>query len=251
MRKKYKPWKNPLGWYINYVKKHIEPTSPSHEVSMRVDIPKGKKNGRALIPCSIYTLTHTIDLNPALVRKRDKKVVKKLPLNKKIKYDSKKYDVMLTKEEKKKGYQLNEIERCSKCGLKTVIAEVCETRYRSCPDIRVKVSDKAKENLTIPVKFGVIKRQIFMHLFFPLILDFFLVAFFLDKFFHVDIIPLDNLITPLLSSFSVLGYILLIVFFGLAIHIAIVMHYSSFKLFKWYINVKPTLKKVKDSINRR
>lgn len=63
--------RNPLRWYIEKVKSCIEPTNPTHNINMNVEIPVGEKEGRALIPCSIYTMTHIIDVNPSLVRNNE------------------------------------------------------------------------------------------------------------------------------------------------------------------------------------
>lgn len=235
---------NPLKWYVGKIKNSIEPTNPTHKISMSVEIPKGQTEGRALVPCAIYTMDHTIDTNPALVRRKDKRVVKKYPVNKKIKYDPKKYDLILTEDEKKKGYELVEIERCSHCGLKTVIAEVAETRYRSCPDIKVRVSDPAKENLVIPVDFGVRKNQILLGIFIPFILDIMIVYLFFSVFFGFNF--LNNLSIKLISSFSSLGYLVIGVGFLFLLHIAILAHYKGYKLFKWYSVTKPTLREVKN-----
>ena len=53
----------------------------SHRIRMNIDIPKGATKGRALIPCAIYSFNHSIDLNPALIRKKDKKKIKDFPVN--------------------------------------------------------------------------------------------------------------------------------------------------------------------------
>lgn len=236
---------NPLKWYISKIKNSIEPTNPTHKISMSVEIPTGQTEGRALIPCAIYTMDHSIDANPALIRKKDKKVVKTYPTGKKIKYDSKKYDLILTDKEKKKGYELVEIERCSHCGLKTVIAEVAETRYRSCPDIKVRVSDPAKEDLVIPVDFGVRKGQIIAGIIIPFIFDFLLIYLFLSTFYNFN--PLNHFFTkPLLTVLPFVGPFLLGLIMLFFLHIAILAHYKGYKLSKWYTKVKPTLIEVKN-----
>lgn len=251
MRRKVNIWKHPYKWYVNRLKNEIEPTNPTHQITMRIDIPKGKTEGRALIPCSIYTLSHSIDLNPSLIRKKDGKILKHLSVNKKINYDSNKYDVRLTPEEKKLGYQLKELERCNHCGQKLVIAELAETRYRSCPDIKVRVADKAKENLTIPVTYGVRTGQIRSFLIFPLILDLILVYSVLT---YVGAIPHSWLDGIFSNSISLLPKVLLwaiglpivLLCFVLVSHFYISTHYRAYRLYKWYSKVKPTLKCVKD-----
>lgn len=235
---------NPIRWYINKIKNSIEPTNPTHKISMSVEIPKGETEGRALIPCTIYTFDHEIDTNPALIRKKDKRMVKKYPTSKKIKYDPKKYDLILTDKEKKKGYELVEIERCPHCGLKTVIAEVAETRYRSCPDIKVRVSDKAKEDLVIPVNFGVRKGQIIAGIVIPFIFDALLIYFFMVNFYGVNI--LNNLTSKIISVLPGIGYFVIGTLMLFCLHIIVLAHYKGYKIFKWYSKVKPTLREVKD-----
>jgi len=248
MRKKYKIWKNPFRWYRNVLRNSIEPTDPTHRINMYVEIQKGKTEGRDLIPCAIYTMDHQIDVNPSLIRKKDKKFLKKLPLNKKIEYDSKKYDVILTKDEKNKGYVLTELERCKHCGSRIVIAEVAETRYRSCPDVKVRVSDPAKDNLIIPVHFGVRRGQILFGMMFPFIFDVVLIWGALTLLY-----PNINVLgTWFHNGLAVIGgvnkiplYIIAALMFLFFAHITILIHYKGFKLFKWYSKVKPTLKEVK------
>lgn len=245
MRRKIRFFENPFKWYINKIKNGIEPTNPTHEVSMRIDIPKGEIEGRALIPCSIYTLSHSIDLNPSLIRKKDGKILKQIPVKQKISYDSNKYDVVLTEEEKNLGYQLKEIERCEHCGQKLVIAELAETRYRSCPDIKVRVADKAKEDLVIPVKYGVRKGQILFFLINPFILDFIFIYIVLHLFFNINLFSFMSI-----SNFSLIPkiflYLILTAFFLFLCHTFISSHYRAYKLFKWYSKVKPTLKKINE-----
>lgn len=249
-RKKYKFYKNPIKWYINLVKNSIEPTNPSHKVTMKVEIPKGKKEGRALIPCAIYTMDHSIDVNPSLIKKKDKKFIKHLPTNKKLEYDPRKYDVILTEDEKNKGYVLEELERCKECGSRVVIAEIAETRYRSCPDVKVRISDKAKEDLIIPIEFGIRKSQVYTQLIFPLILDLLFIYAFLE-FFGISFF--DKLgIFPLFEIFPLIVKISLGLLIGIFfLHCLVFSHYKLYKLYKWYNKVNPTLKKVKNYRHRR
>lgn len=236
---------NPIKWYIGKVKNSIEPTNPTHRINMSVEIPVGEKEGRALIPCSIYSMDHMIDINPSLIRKKDKKIIKNIPTDENIKYDPEKFDVVLTKEEKEGGYVLNEIDRCPHCGLKTVIAEVAETRYRSCPDIKVRISDPAKENLVIPVKFGVRKGQILFTMFMPFILDIFLVWAVLSiKYPQLNI--LGESVAKLIQFNYIFSILLIIPVCLFMCHILVLSHYKAYKLSKWYNFVKPTLEKVED-----
>lgn len=236
---KTKIWQNPYKWYKEYLRSTIEPKSATHNVSMTVEIPKGKTQGRALVPCAMYTLSHEIDLNPSLIRKRDNKIIKKLPVNKRVSFDSNKYDVKLTEEEKLANYKLEEVERCSKCGLKTVIAEVAETRYRSCPDIRVRVSDKAKENLVIPVKFGVRKAEI-THTFYSIFIMDFVFIYAVLSFIFPEINILSSTMNKIVGYNHIIGYISIGLVALFCINVFIVLHYKGYKLFKWYNQIKST-----------
>lgn len=168
----------PPQWYDMYV-------------TMNVKIKKGRDKGAAVIPCAFETLTHSIDLNPSLIRKKDSKDIGYFSDNykfiedknmkgykidkarKKLYFNPKDYMLELTRAEKKQRYYLHTISRCNECGQKTIIADVRETHYRSCPIIQVKLSDKATEDLTIPVKFGCARASFyagFLRYFFVLIL---------------------------------------------------------------------------------
>jgi ribosomal protein S27AE len=174
---------HPIRSYVNSIKHSILPKPYSHQVKMNVLIKKGQKSGTALIPCSIYAMDHSIDLNPALIRKKDKKPLVYInPKDKvtfvedesidtyeiekkKIRYNPNNIVVTLTDDEQKKGYELQQVkleeyERCTRCGQKVVLAEVAQTRYRSCPEIHVKLADPAKADTTVPVEFGVNKADI-------------------------------------------------------------------------------------------
>jgi len=58
------------------MKRSIIPQPYSHQVKMNILIKKGQQSGTALIPCTIYAMDHSIDLNPALIRKKDKKRIR-------------------------------------------------------------------------------------------------------------------------------------------------------------------------------
>lgn len=150
-------------------------------VTLNINISKGSDYGYVHVPCAFETLTHSIDLNPSLIHKKSREFIEffnpkedwkfiedakieNYRINKKKKkvvYNPAKFMIELSKAEKKAGFYLDEIERCSHCGQKTVIAEVKETTYKSCPIIGVKLSDKAAEDLVIPVKFGVARAQFY------------------------------------------------------------------------------------------
>lgn len=150
-------WEKFKAHMVESVTKIPEPT---HECEMVVKIEKGKTSGTLIIPCAVYTLTHSIDLNPSLIKKATGERVKSFAVGEKIAYDPDIYDVKLSEAEKKKGVKLRELERCPNCGQKIVIAEVAETRYMSDPAITVRLSDPAPETLYIPVKFGIIDKEV-------------------------------------------------------------------------------------------
>ena len=250
MRKKYKFYQNPIKWYTNVIKNSIEPTNPSHKIMMNVEIDKGQTEGRALIPCAIYTMDHSIDTNPSLIRKKDRKLIKKLSVNKKIEFDSNKYDVELTDEEKRLGYQLKELERCEHCKQKIVIAELAETRYRSCPDVKVKVSDPAKEDLVIPVQFGIRKGQVLLGMVTPFVFDLLIVYMAITILHPTWNFFTSNIITEIAQKFKPIAYLSLALIGGMIVHIMAVSHYKGYKLFKWYNKTKSSLEKVKNYKHR-
>ena len=246
--KNVKIWQNPIKWYVNKVKNSVEPSSLSHRIRMNIDIPKGQTKGRALIPCAIYSYDHGIDLNPALIRRKDGKKIKDLPVNKSISYDSKKYDVQLTKEEKKQGFRLEEIEKCKHCGQRVVIAEVAETRYRSCPDIKVRVADKAKEDLRIPVDFGINKKDVYFGIWAWTILDAARIYVILNTVFKWD--PLAKGIgaaTTTFPNFMLYGVLLPLSIFGTVLCLVVIgqWHYKAYALWKWWREVKHTVTKIR------
>ncbi len=246
-KNKYKLFSNPIKWYIQNVKDSIEPTNLSHRVRMNIDIPKGATKGRALIPCAIYSFDHSIDLNPALIRRKDKKKISEFPVNKRFSYDSNKYDVQLTKQEKKLGYTLDEIEKCRHCGQRLVIAEVAETRYRSCPDIKVRVADNAKEDLKIPVDFGINKKDVMMGMWSWLFFDSVIVFV---GFSAVTGFNLSEYTTPFISAIpNWVKWIVGIPLVAWVLLMLIVMlsriHYKAYMLWKWWRNIKPTLTKIR------
>lgn len=244
---KAKFFRNPIKWYVQEVKTCIEPTSLKHRIRMNIDIKKGETKGRALIPCAIYSFDHSIDLNPALIRRKDGKKVKDLPVNKNISYDSKKYDVQLTKEEKKLGYKLEQLESCKHCGQRLVIAEIAETRYRSCPDIKVRVADKAKEDLRIPVDFGINKSDVYFGMTFWIIVDAVIVYTIINSVTGWNIgIPINNAFNAIPSTIMMilLTPIFIWLMFWVTIHIARI-HYKAYKLFTWWKQVKHTVTNIR------
>ena len=241
---------NPIKWYVNTVKSSIEPTTLDHRIRMGINIKKGKTTGRALIPCAIYSYDHSIDLNPALIRRKDNKKVKDIPVNKAFSYDSKRYNLQLTKQEKEQGYTLNEIKKCNHCNQRLVIAEVAETRYRSCPDIKVRVADKAKEDIYIPVDFGINKSDVFTGMFAWVVFDMFLAVAAIQYFTKTDFINFginkidavvnipNYMILPIIVILSLFFGLFLLVFLGR-------VHYKAYKLWKWWNEVKHTVTKVR------
>lgn len=229
--------------YKQHMKDSIIPKEYSHQVTMNIEIPKGEKQGHALIPCQIYAMDHSIDLNPSLIRKKDKKIIKHLKLGKRIEYDSETYDVVLTKEEKNLGYELEELERCDKCGNKIVIAEVAQTRYRSCPDVWVTLSDIAKESIIIPVKFGVNKKDI-LTAYWLLPITITGLALITIDFLGIKILP--TIATGQISIAT--GQILFTILFGamlaaLWLYFMPRLIYKNYKLIQWYNTIKHTLTK--------
>lgn len=244
-------FRNPIKWYIEQVKDSVEPTDLSHRVRMHIDIKKGETKGRALIPCSIYSFDHSIDLNPALIRKKDKKKIKEFPVNTKFTYDSRKYDVELTEQEKKQGYTLEELDMCEHCGQKLVIAEVAETRYRSCPDIKVRVADKAKEDLRIPVDFGINLSDVRGGMIWSwVLLDSMIALMILVQFFHVkpmDWISLPGKLMVVYLPHWLLWLILvpLLLFFSVWFLVIVgKIHYKAYRLWRWWSEVKSSVVEV-------
>jgi hypothetical protein len=241
-------WKNPIKWYQKQVLDSVEPTTLTHRIRMNIDIPKGDTKGRALIPCTIYSFDHSIDLNPALIRKKDGKVMKEFPVNTQYSYDSNKYDVQLTEEEIKNGYTLEELEKCEHCGQRLVIAEVAETRYRSCPDIKVRVSDPAKEDLKIPVDFGINKTDVVAGMWAWAVIDGLIIAMLLPVLFNLNwgqwlaqkivaFTPSPILTAMLWVSVAVCSFLVSITL--------VKIHYKSYRLWKWWNEVKDTVTEVR------
>ena len=240
-----KIWKK----YINHIKNSVIPKPYSHSVKMNVEIKKGKKEGTALIPCTIYAMDHSIDLNPSLIRKKDKRLIKNFKPGEKIKYNTKKYDVLLTKNEINKGYILRELERCDKCGQKVVISELKQTRYRSCPSIKIKLGDKSKENVIVPVNFGVNKSDItssywvtpllILISLYGSLLILFPTTFSLNNI-HYASVSISSL-TVKIIQYSIIGVVLAFLW----LYVIPKKIYGFWALHKWYKHIKPTLKKNK------
>lgn len=240
----------PFRAYVRYIKHSIVPKPYSHQVKMNINIKKGQQSGNALIPCTIYAMDHSIDMNPALIRKKDKKVMKYYKPGQKIKYNSNNYTVELTKEEKEQGYVLRELERCKHCGQKLVIAEVEQTRYRSCPSINVKLGDKAKQDLVVPVQFGVNKADITSSYFVvPIFLSIIvlgtlsLLGINWTKYLTFALDKIPN-VTFSAGASSVITIVVTALFLGfLWLYMVPLMLYKNIKLLQWYYQVKPTMKK--------
>ena len=209
-------------------------------VILNVNILKGSDYGYVHVPCAFETLTHSIDLNPSLIKVKSNKEVgwfdpkekwefiadireKDYYVNKTKKhvvYNPHKYLVKLNNAERKQLWELNEIERCNHCGQRTTIAEVKETSYKSCPIIGIRLSDKTDHDLVIPVKFGVARAQFYRwFILYPLILG---------MWFHI-------------INISIIRgeYNLALVALGLS-WISFFYTIRITKLFIWYINNRPT-----------
>lgn len=230
--------KNIVKWYFDDIRSSIVPKPYSHQVTMPISIGKGESEGTALIPCTIYAMDHSIDLNPALIRKKDKKVMKNFEKGKNIEYNSNDYVVELTEDEKKKGYVLKELERCNNCGQKLVIAEVQATRYRSCPSINVRLADKAKEDVVVPVKFGLNKSSIHTRV----VLTLFVVvasAIFTAQLFLGFSIPTITATIPKAVGIITVGLLLTVLWLWFIPRDI----YSTFKTWQWYQSIKHSLVK--------
>ena len=249
--------KHPIRAYANYIKHTMIPKPYSHRIVMPINIRKGQQSGTALIPCTIYAMDHSLDLNPALIRKKDKKVIQNFPANKKYKYRKKvtfnpnDYVLELTEDEKNKGYTLNELERCGKCGQKLVIAELRATRYRSCPSVKVKLGDKAKEDIIVPVEYGINKSDITRRYWYTPLFIFLLIYMTIMVTTGFDGLRwlTGKLSFGMTLSAQPNGYFYWItigIFLTLIWLLFVPVHlYGTYKLFRWYNSVKHTLRKVK------
>lgn len=262
--------KNPIKAYTDYIKHSIVPQPYSHQVKMNINIKQGEQYGTALIPCTIYAMDHSLDMNPALIRKKDKAVAQcfdpkryKFTQDKTIdtfevnqhnvvRYNPNNYVLELTEQEKAKGYRLTELERCKHCGQKLVVAELAQTRYKSCPSISVKLGDNAKEDLVVPVQFGVNKADITS-------------IYWLTPIFYLTIILATamllgydfatiaaNWIVNVIPSIQIgqlggdiLAWILRILCLGfLWLFIMPMSIYRNYKMLQWYNKVKKDMTKV-------
>lgn len=234
--------------YVDHIKHSIIPKPYSHQVKMNIVVKKGQRSGTALIPCAIYAMDHSIDLNPALIRKKDRKLIKMYKPGQKIKYDSNNYVVELTDDEKKKGYVLRELERCKHCGQKLVISEVKQTRYRSCPSIEVKLGDPAKEDTVVPVEFGVNKSDITnMYWATPLLIIgcVWLSLIFLLGHDPLSAFAMEHPIVNFSDSTSlIIAWVLKIALVGFIWVLFIpTLLFKTYSLLKWYYQIKGSLRK--------
>jgi len=261
--------KHPVKSYANYIRHTIIPKPYSHRIVIPINIRKGEQSGNALIPCTIYAMDHSLDLNPALIRKKDKKIMQNFQANKnhkyitdndirgyrvkgkKVIYNPNDYVLELTENEKNKGYILKELERCRKCGQKLVIAELQATRYRSCPSVKVKLGDNAKEDIIIPVEYGINKSDITRRYWITPILFFCLIYITILMTTGFDFISwlTNKLNFGIAIPSQANGYIYWIIIGMLLVFIWLIfipIHiYGTYKLFQWYNSVKHTLRKVK------
>jgi len=266
----------PLDNYIKAIKHSIIPKPYSHSVKMNVNIKKGNRGGTALIPCTIYAMDHQIDLNPALIRKKDKQLLKYIHPNKKYKYvkdeelgkpwyviekNIVKYNpihikIELTDDEKEQGYAMceghgkvkqveySEFERCDKCEQKLVVAEVKQTRYRSCPSIKVVLGDKAKQDVVVPVEFGVNKSDITARYWFiPILIGGSILSTAVLLGWEIPPISLGFTIPNIGSTVTWILNIFLVGFIWL--YFMPQYLYKTYKLFTWYNSVKAQMRRTK------
>ena len=205
----------------------MNPKEATHTVSMDIVIKKGEKTGKALVPCSIYTLSHEIDLNPTLVVKKTGEV-KKVPLGRTFLFHPDEEKLILEKGERVANWQ--EEERCPHCNRKIVIAEVAETRYLSCPEIRVSLSDPVSEDVKIPAKFGVRVREIHERLLMVML---------------VNVLLLLTTYISWLAIYSLGSCLVSIGIIALDLSFLPYLDYQTYKLWQWWRSMKATLQKVK------
>jgi len=205
----------------------VNPKEATHTVSMDIVIKKGEKTGKALVPCSIYTLSHEIDLNPTLVVKKTGEV-KKVPLGRTFLFHPDEEKLILEKGERVANWQ--EEERCPHCNRKIVIAEVAETRYLSCPEIRVSLSDPVSEDVKIPAKFGVRVREIHERLLMVML---------------VNVLLLLTTYISWLAIYSLGSCLVSIGIIALDLSFLPYLDYQTYKLWQWWRSMKATLQKVK------
>jgi len=218
---------NPLRCYLNWIRGSVNPKEATHTVSMDIVIKKGEKTGKALVPCSIYTLSHEIDLNPTLVVKKTGEV-KKVPLGRTFLFHPDEEKLILEKGERVANWQ--EEERCPHCNRKIVIAEVAETRYLSCPEIRVSLSDPVSEDVKIPAKFGVRVREIHERLLMVML---------------VNVLLLLTTYISWLAIYSLGSCLVSIGIIALDLSFLPYLDYQTYKLWQWWRSMKATLQKVK------
>ena len=219
---------NPLRCYLNWIRGSVNPKEATHTVSMDIVIKKGEKTGKALVPCSIYTLSHEIDLNPTLVVKKTGEV-KKVPLGRAFSFHPDEEELRLENGER---IAWQEEERCPHCNRKIVIAEVAETRYLSCPEIRVSLSDPVPEDVRIPAKFGIRVREIHER---------FLATILVDALLSLALwLSVSSLwYYPFASGLWVISIVIL----GLLYLPR--ENYRMYKLWNWWRSMNATLQKVK------
>jgi len=231
--------KNPVSLYLDWLRKSIEPVEATHEITMDILVPKGERVGKALIPCAIYTLSHEVDFNPTLVVKKTEEVKRELPKNKPFIYHPETEEVKL---EKGEYVAWEQEERCPECQRKIVIAEVAETRYKSCPEIQIALSDPVKNDLKIPARFGIrfgdvrgaIISAIFNDALIAILLCALLFPASLPKLPPLPQIDISTFISPTL----LLG----IAFALLGVYMLPRSNYNAYKVWQWYSSVKHTLK---------
>jgi hypothetical protein len=243
-----------------YQKEFVEsvlPEEPDHAVMMNIEIKKGETFGEVIVPCTLYTLNHAIDLNPSLIKKKTKEVIKNFKVGEKVTYNPDEAEIILTEEEKKRSpaleiEQLEEYESCPYCHQKAVIATVKQTRYRSCPKVGVELSSPAEADVVIPVQYGIrkgdIKTQFWMAGIIVGMIGFLWLSGLSLSRLRIAT-PLSLLLLQytdiLLSSLSLSACITLAF---LTLFVCPLMIFRVYKTWIWYQSVKPTLLALKKEV---
>lgn len=190
------------------------------EVSVKIK--KGETTGEVNIPCDFDFFAYGVDFNPSLIKKKTKKKIKELPLNEPFMYHPNKEEVIL--EDNEEMQYEKEVERCPHCGQPVVVAEVCETRYRSDPVFKIRLSNPAPYDLEIPVKFGFKKRDLIistLHKF---------GGFALSIFMFIYILKLGAYDTSLKISLGIMPFF---AFWFLVKYYGLYKWWKSTKFLKW------------------
>lgn len=255
--------------YKNHLKHSVIPLPYSHQVKMNIPIKKGEQSGTALIPCTIYAMDHSIDMNPSLIRKKDNKTIKYFDpdkfrfvqdnsidtyevTKKVVRYNPNNFVLELSEDEKLQGYHLSELDRCKKCGQKLVVAEVKQTRYRSCPSVNVKLGDKSKEDLIVPVEFGFNKSDVMACWWlYPIMIG--MCAIFTASIFGYNPVVFDlsdSAVQGMLAKIIPVAILKTLTYIVIGLVLATIwlylipkMIYKGYRILSWYYKIKPFVSK--------